>query len=674
MASDYYLLTGDDYQIVTDFDDVDYYHWDLIDVTLDDTVLTGQPMDGTAVSVDGLIISVKGKGVFESFEVVANGAGPLDPPEAGAAPWNSFPVPTEVDQDGYPTDNQQVGGGIWLIHTGDNGGTSGGGTRGSYTSFLERVLRVADDGGRRAHRLSGYDWEMRFTGSNDYPGMDGGYAWDGFNTGQSYWVPFELWRCPKGTPDDPSDDLRIIPWILGDVFGNGSGDNYTFDLSQYGSEYDGTCHDGCEHSVSGADDDPYTDWLYWRIPADDFGNEAIAGDSAYLVFENAMRTDPLNWVANEGSTPVMDRMVLVNWNGGVEPPFTQNLPEQGTIFRLVTAEPEPGDVFAFRAATGDWDVAGANGLTIYIKYKLINKGGRALRNFFASFWGDPDLGTSTDDYVGCDTLSNVFFAYNSASFDSKYGAKPPAVGLKLLEGPIVPSVGDVATVDGIERDDYKNLDMYSFSMYINGTDPDNAQEAYWYMLGLDAKNNGIPLMYNGQPTRYQLTGDPVTGTGWLDNTPGDRRMMASYGPFDFRPGDTQQVVLKFAVGQGDNSLSSITALREVLNYVRIPTGMEPTVTGTLPVTYSLGQNYPNPFNPSTTIRYALPEKAQVRIEVVNLLGQRVAILVNETLAAGEHSVVWNGTDNSGAQVASGIYFYRIVAGDYIASRKMMLLK
>ena len=80
----------------------------------------------------------------------------------------------------------------------------------------------------RLERIAIYDFEMRFTGSNANPGVGGGYAWDAFNTGQSYWVPFELWRTGINTPDDPSDDVRLIPWILGDPIGDGNEDNLTF--------------------------------------------------------------------------------------------------------------------------------------------------------------------------------------------------------------------------------------------------------------------------------------------------------------------------------------------------------------------------------------------------------------------------------------------------------------
>ena len=96
--------------------------------------------------------------------------------------------------------------------------------------------------------------------------------------------------------------------------------------------------------------------------------------------------------------------------------------------------------------------------------------------------------------------------------------------------------------------------------------------------------------------------------------------------------------------------------------------------GILPAGYSLSQNYPNPFNPETEIRYALPERAYVRLEVYNLLGQRVATLVNGPQEAGGAVVRWDGTSDEGTSLASGIYFYHLQAGEYSATRKMVYLK
>jgi hypothetical protein len=94
----------------------------------------------------------------------------------------------------------------------------------------------------------------------------------------------------------------------------------------------------------------------------------------------------------------------------------------------------------------------------------------------------------------------------------------------------------------------------------------------------------------------------------------------------------------------------------------------------LPTEFGLDQNYPNPFNPTTKLSYALPTNAHVQLTVYNVLGQAVRTLVDEDMAAGTHEVTWNGRNSEGTQVSSGIYFYRINAGNFSATKKMMMLK
>ncbi len=98
----------------------------------------------------------------------------------------------------------------------------------------------------------------------------------------------------------------------------------------------------------------------------------------------------------------------------------------------------------------------------------------------------------------------------------------------------------------------------------------------------------------------------------------------------------------------------------------------PTVL--VPTRYELYQNLPNPFNPQTLIKYDLPAAANVRLEVFNILGQKVATLVDRYEAAGPKSALWDGTDVAGNKVSSGIYLYKITAEDYVATKKMMLVK
>ncbi|MBI3871909.1 MAG: hypothetical protein HY304_02395 [candidate division Zixibacteria bacterium] len=207
--------------------------------------------------------------------------------------------------------------------------------------------------------------------------------------------------------------------------------------------------------------------------------------------------------------------------------------------------------------------AGALGQTIFMRFKIINKGSNRLDSTFVSLWTDPDLGDASDDLVGCDTNLSLGYCYNAGT-DVIYGDAAPAVGFDFFQGPIVPAEGDSAWVSGQGRYvyGYRNLPMYSFNKYINGTDPSVNAETYNYMLGL-TKEGVVQTDPDGHPTTFAVSGDPVTGTGWLDDNPADRRFMMSAGPFTMSPGDTQEVVAAVLVGQGADRLASITALKRI---------------------------------------------------------------------------------------------------------------
>lgn len=93
-----------------------------------------------------------------------------------------------------------------------------------------------------------------------------------------------------------------------------------------------------------------------------------------------------------------------------------------------------------------------------------------------------------------------------------------------------------------------------------------------------------------------------------------------------------------------------------------------------PDAFALSQNFPNPFNPETQISYSLPREAHVTLTIFNVLGQKVKTLVDELQDAGYKSIRWDGENDSGNKVSSGIYFYRIQAGDYSQTKRMVLLE
>lgn len=125
--------------------------------------------------------------------------------------------------------------------------------------------------------------------------------------------------------------------------------------------------------------------------------------------------------------------------------------------------------------------------------------------------------------------------------------------------------------------------------------------------------------------------------------------------------------LEFADDTGGSALIPNFTFGQI--NIKKATDIADELNDNLPQSFELSQNYPNPFNPATNIAFALPVKANVRLEIFNLLGQKVANLIQGEMEAGYHEVNWNA-----GQAPSGVYFYRLITDDKSLTRKMMLLK
>jgi hypothetical protein len=97
-------------------------------------------------------------------------------------------------------------------------------------------------------------------------------------------------------------------------------------------------------------------------------------------------------------------------------------------------------------------------------------------------------------------------------------------------------------------------------------------------------------------------------------------------------------------------------------------------TPNMPLNYMLSQNYPNPFNPATVIKYSVPKNEFVTIKVYDIIGREIKTLFSGNNNAGMYLISWDGSDNTGMLVSSGTYIYRMTAGEYIESKKMIYLK
>ena len=322
--------------------------------------------------------------------------------------------------------------------------------------------------------------------------------------------------------------------------------------------------------------------------------------------------------------------------------------------------------------------SGVLGNTIFTKYRIVNKSGTRLDSMYFGQWADPDLGGAVSGIVydtpGCDSTLNLGYNYSGKEVYGGWGSPPPAFGYVLVQGPLVPSSSsDSAITSSGFRKGYRNLPMTSFIFTVCGNstyvDARHGSSTDWYnvLRGLGTKT-GTPFIdpSTGSVTKYLASGDPVTGKGWIGAS-GDCTATLSSGPFTLAAGDTQEVVVAATIAMGADRIGSVTALRsDYRGTSQILAGSPQPVA---PASFSLSQNYPNPFNPTTNFEFRIANREPVSLKVFDVLGRDVATLVNEVRSAGVYTVHWDASS-----LPSGVYFYRLQAGGFIQTKKMLLLK
>jgi len=247
--------------------------------------------------------------VFSEFTVVQNAAGPLDPPEMGAFAFSNsgFPRVRCPDSDELctsPTDLQQsTNSSSWGIHAG--GSEASFGPISDGMSFLGHVTKI----GANLEAIGASEYEIRFTGIRGKAILVG--------SSSVILVPFQLWNIGEDSPDDASDDYRMVPVLCESACGAGSLDG-VFDI-------------GGDHTIAGGDNDPATDFFSWFNPAN-----TAPGETGY--------NDVFDGTSTLGDEVFTD-MVLVQISGGSQPPYDVALPETGTVFRITTA-PTPPPILA----------------------------------------------------------------------------------------------------------------------------------------------------------------------------------------------------------------------------------------------------------------------------------------------------------------------------------------
>jgi hypothetical protein len=313
--------------------------YDVLDTTTGTKVFDGTKVAAQAgiagpegidvLQFDGLSLDVAGApNDILSFTIVANASGPI-PETMGAFAFNSNGFPTFNGTDRVSS-SSQTNGSTWGLHTGRSGTASP-----SFETFVSRALRNGWSD------LVPYDFEMRFEpachaeweatkgvalAANPRPGLCYGYDRFSIIDGHSLQtIPFSVWRTGISSPDDASDDVRMIVAVI-----DWSADGWGIDPD--------------DHPVSGGSDDPQTDWSYWYLP-----NDLSPGSGGYDAWLAGSIADATANSASH-SRETFARMVFVNWNGGqvAGGVFDSDMPEAGTIFRIQTTKPnQPGDSFTF---------------------------------------------------------------------------------------------------------------------------------------------------------------------------------------------------------------------------------------------------------------------------------------------------------------------------------------
>ncbi len=175
----------------------------------------------------------------------------------------------------------------------------------------------------------------------------------------------------------------------------------------------------------------------------------------------------------------------------------------------------------------------------------------------------------------------------------------------------------------------------------------------------------------------EICGLGIAGTGlsWIDVNPvsgtietGDSAEIKLY----WNGQNTEKIIIPYDGYLGVMTNDPLLPVSNIRLHLEVTVGI--AEENIKPVSYALHSNYPNPFNPATTIRYDLKESGKVSLRIYNTLGQEVRTLVNRYETAGYKSIPWDGKDNAGRMVSSGLYIYRIETGSFVKSRKMMLLK
>jgi hypothetical protein len=275
---------------------------------------------------------------------------------------------------------------------------------------------------------------------------------------------------------------------------------------------------------------------------------------------------------------------------------------------------------------------------VILKYKLHNRGPSALVDMYAGIVADFDMGTSSGTNLGeADTLTR------HAVYQRQRTTGNPCVGLKLLEG------------------------TYANAALLQNNYASVARPGYVY--------NGATNLWNDSTAFKFLRGAIKRPSALALADTADYSSFISAGPFTLNSGDSTTVAFAFVAGDTAPEFWDMCDSAQAIYDSLFPTGVAGNPPSPVsPLAAILGQNRPNPFASVTAISYQLPAAAKVRLTVYNVAGQAVRTLVNGTQPAGYHSIKWDGQDDQGRKLSTGVYFYQLDNGTTTSTKKMVVIK
>ncbi len=301
-----------------------------------------------------------------------------------------------------------------------------------------------------------------------------------------------------------------------------------------------------------------------------------------------------------------------------------------------------------------FDRPGVLGDVAFVRLHVTNRSAGAWLDCRAGFWADPDIGAALDDKAGCDTTRSLGFGYNGSVPDLVYGDHPPVLGVVLLGG----APGGPGPMD-------------AFRDYPGGSDPSSALAGYRLLAGLNTDGSDL-LDPDSQPTRYQYSGDPLLGTGWLDPTSTNQVMVAGLASRDVQPGESFDLWVALVVSPGTDLTAALAGIAPRADSVRAAydggLGTVAWVPPAPPGRLALAGFRPNPAKGLPAVAFTLASSAPAGLEVLDLAGRRVWSRALASPSAGRHVVALDGL-----RLSPGVYIVRLEqGGERVTARGVVL--